>query len=114
MQYANKMGYTVVALSSSADKKDFAAKLGAHHYIDASSQNTVEELNKLGGANLIVATAGNPKIVSPLVDALAPLGKLLVLARTFCQTMVGALSADGIIVALGPLEVNTVTMIMKG
>jgi hypothetical protein len=29
LQYANKMGYRVVAISSSADKEDFARKLGA-------------------------------------------------------------------------------------
>jgi D-arabinose 1-dehydrogenase-like Zn-dependent alcohol dehydrogenase len=36
LQYVSKMGYRTVAISSSASKKDFAMKLGAHDYIDSS------------------------------------------------------------------------------
>lgn len=80
VQYANKMGYKVVALSSGAAKKDFAVKLGAHEYIDTSVDNPVAKLKAMGGAALIVATAPNPKAISPLTGGLQPGGKLLVLA----------------------------------
>ena len=81
LQYANKMGYKVVALSSSAGKEKFAKELGAHEYLDASKENVAEGLMKLGGAAMIVSTAPNPDVVGDLVNGLAPGGKLVVLSR---------------------------------
>ncbi|KAF5606485.1 general amidase [Fusarium subglutinans] len=95
LQYASKMGYTVVAMSAGSEKKDFAIQLGAHHYIDSSKQDPCETLQKLGGANMILSTAPNAEAVSPLTAGLAALGKLVVLSP------------------LGPVEFNTVDMIMK-
>ncbi|KAF6515613.1 hypothetical protein HZS61_004354 [Fusarium oxysporum f. sp. conglutinans] len=80
VQYANKMGYTVAALSSGPEKKAFALELGAHHYIDSSEGDTVEALKKLGGAALIIATAPNPKAIGPLTGGLKVAGKLCILA----------------------------------
>ncbi|KAI4660050.1 uncharacterized protein J4E79_005852 [Alternaria viburni] len=96
LQYARKMGYRTVAVSSSDNKKDFAHQLGANDYIDTSKENAAEALQKMGGASLIVVTAPNPQIIGPLVDGLGPLGKLLVLAP------------------VGDIPVNTVSLIMKG
>lgn len=96
VQFANKMGYNVVALSSGASKKDFATKLGAHHYVDTSKEDPSEALQVWGGAALIVATAPNPKAISPLVSGLGPRGKLLVLAP------------------VGPVEFDTMTLVNKG
>jgi NADPH:quinone reductase-like Zn-dependent oxidoreductase len=42
IQYAARMGYRVVALSSSGEKEHFAKKLGAHDYIDGSKGDPVE------------------------------------------------------------------------
>ncbi|GAB7341028.1 hypothetical protein MBLNU457_7357t2 [Dothideomycetes sp. NU457] len=96
LQYARKMGYRTVALSSSDDKKDFAMKLGANDYINTSKSDVAQELQKIGGAALVVVTAPNPKVMSPLVGGLAAGGKLLILAP------------------VGEIPVDTVTMIMKG
>ena len=60
------------------DKEPLARKLGAHHYIDATANDVVAELQKLGGARVILATAPNAQAISGLVDGLAPSGKLLV------------------------------------
>jgi len=95
VQYANKMGYQVAALSSGDKKRDFAHKLGAHEYIDTSKDDPSKKLMELGGAALIVCTAPNPKAISPLTGGLAPGGKLLVLAPC------------------GPIEINSVDLIMK-
>ncbi|KAK1851798.1 putative alcohol dehydrogenase [Colletotrichum chrysophilum] len=76
IQYANRMGYKVVALSSGSSKKEFAA----HHYVDTSTEDPVKALIALGGADLIVATAPHAKAVSPLINGLRSLGNLLVLA----------------------------------
>jgi D-arabinose 1-dehydrogenase-like Zn-dependent alcohol dehydrogenase len=79
------MGYRTVALSSSDEKKQFASDLGATDYI--GSGNHVEALQKLGGADLIVVTAPNPAVITPLVWGLAPRGKILVLARMSLDTL---------------------------
>ena len=83
LQYANKMGYKVVALSSGPGKEKFAKDLGAHVYVDGSKESHVEALNKMGGAALIVSTAPHPDAVGPLVAGLGVKGKLLFLARKF-------------------------------
>ena len=53
LQYANKMGYKVVALSSGDSKRDFAKKLGAHEYINTSEEDVCKKLMEMGGAALI-------------------------------------------------------------
>jgi len=88
VQYARKMGYRTVALSSSDKKRDFANKLGANDYVDGSKEDTAEALQKMGGASLVVITAPNPEIVSGLVNACAPLGKVLMLARKYHRLFV--------------------------
>ena len=81
LQYANKMGYKVVALSSSGAKEKFAKDLGAHVYVDSSKENHAEALQKMGGAAMIVSTAPNPEIMGDLVDGLGAQGKLVLLSR---------------------------------
>ena len=83
VQYSRKMGYRTVALSRGTDKRDFAFKLGATDYIDTAKEDAAEALQKMGGAALVVATAPNPELISPLVGGIKPLGKLLVLAREY-------------------------------
>lgn len=53
LQYANKMGFIVVGLSGSPEKKDLALKLGAHHYISSKENvsNTPLCLNHLISLN---------------------------------------------------------------
>lgn len=80
IQYANRFGFRVVAISRDAQKELFVRDLGAHEYIDTSKEDVATALQKLGGAALIVATAPNAPAISPLLKGLAPLGKLLILA----------------------------------
>lgn len=96
VQYANKMGYEVAALSSGDEKADFAKQLGARHYINTKTHNSVEELNKLGGAQVIIQTAPNPEVVGPLVGALTAGGTLLCLAP------------------VGEVKFDTVALVLKG
>jgi D-arabinose 1-dehydrogenase-like Zn-dependent alcohol dehydrogenase len=83
IQYANKFGFRVVALSRDSTKEKFARELGAHEYIDGSKEDQGEALRKLGGASLIIATAPNPKVIAPLIKGLGILGKLLIVAGIF-------------------------------
>ena len=70
------MGFRTVALSRGTSKKEFATKLGAHDYIDTEAHSAAEELQKLGGASMIVVTAPNPEIITSLLEGLAPGGTL--------------------------------------
>jgi D-arabinose 1-dehydrogenase-like Zn-dependent alcohol dehydrogenase len=78
VQYARRMGFETVAINRGNDKQDLARKLGAHHYIDATATDVVGELQKLGGARVILATAPNAQAISSLVDGLSADGLLLV------------------------------------
>jgi D-arabinose 1-dehydrogenase-like Zn-dependent alcohol dehydrogenase len=80
IQYANKFGYRVAALSRDGSKEKFARELGAHEYIDASKGSQAEALQNLGGADMIVVTAPSPDAIAPLVNGLGRLGKLLILS----------------------------------
>jgi D-arabinose 1-dehydrogenase-like Zn-dependent alcohol dehydrogenase len=82
IQYARQMGFRTIAIGRGADKKVLAQKLGAHEYIDTDAGAPADALQKLGGANVIVATAPDSKSISALVDGLAPDGKLLVIGAT--------------------------------
>jgi D-arabinose 1-dehydrogenase-like Zn-dependent alcohol dehydrogenase len=78
VQYARKMGFETVALGRGKDKEPLARKLGAHHYIDSNVADTVAELQKLGGARVILATAPSAKAISAVVGGLGVNGNLLV------------------------------------
>lgn len=78
VQYARHMGFETVAINRGTDKEPLARKLGAQHYIDATGSDIVADLQKLGGARVILATAPNAQAISALVDGLSPDGVLLV------------------------------------
>jgi D-arabinose 1-dehydrogenase-like Zn-dependent alcohol dehydrogenase len=79
IQFASKMGFKTIAIGRGKDKEEMARKLGAIHYIDSRSQNAVEELNKLGGAKVILATVPSGKAMSAVLGGLAINGKLVVI-----------------------------------
>ncbi len=83
IQFANKFGYKVVAIGRGSETAPLAKKLGANVYIDTKSTNAVEELQKLGGARVILATAPNSKAMSELIDGLGPNGELMVIGAAF-------------------------------
>jgi D-arabinose 1-dehydrogenase-like Zn-dependent alcohol dehydrogenase len=72
------MGFNVAAIARGAEKRELALRLGAHHYIDSSTQVPSAELQQLGGARVILATAANNKSMSDLVGGLAPQGELVI------------------------------------
>lgn len=78
VQYANQMGFYTVAIARGKEKSDFAAKLGAHKYIDSSSEDPGQALQKIGGANAVLATASSGKSMSQLINGLKARGKLVV------------------------------------
>ena len=78
IQFASKFGYRVAAISRGKENEPLAKKLGAHIYIDGAATNASAELQKLGGAQVILATAPNSKAMTTLVDGLGPRGKMVV------------------------------------
>jgi D-arabinose 1-dehydrogenase-like Zn-dependent alcohol dehydrogenase len=83
IQFASKFGYKVAAIGRGSEDAVLAKKLGASVYIDSKATNAAQELQKLGGAQVILATAPSSKAMSELIDGLAPNGKLMVIGAAF-------------------------------
>jgi alcohol dehydrogenase, propanol-preferring len=79
LQYARALGYEVAAIARGTDKADLAGRLGAQHYIDSTAEDPGSALQRLGGADAVIATASSGASMSPLVPGLAPRGRLIVL-----------------------------------
>ena len=79
VQYAAKMGFRTVAIARGSDKAPFAKKLGAHHYIDSQAQDVAKELQKLGGAKVVLATVTDAGAMTATIGGLGANGKLYVL-----------------------------------
>ena len=82
IQYAAKFGYRTVAIGRGPENAARAKKLGATDYIDSQATNAAQELKKMGGARVILATAPSSKAMSELVDGLGPKGTLVVVGAT--------------------------------
>jgi D-arabinose 1-dehydrogenase-like Zn-dependent alcohol dehydrogenase len=95
IQFANKFGYRVAAVGRGPENAALAKKLGAHVYVDSRATKPAEELQKLGGAKVILATAPNAKSMSELFNGLSTQGQMIV---------VGA--------SMEPIEVTPIQLIM--
>ncbi len=82
VQYAVKMGFEVVAIARGEEKGPLAKELGAHHYIDSTSSDVAEELTKLGGAQVVLATVTVPDAMTPALGGLKPRGQLVVVGAS--------------------------------
>ncbi|MEU6476895.1 alcohol dehydrogenase [Streptomyces sp. NPDC047017] len=83
VQYAAAMGFETVAIARGPEKAAFAERLGAHHYIDSTADTPVAEaLGALGGASVVLATAGSSDAITATVDGLRPRGELVVIGAT--------------------------------
>jgi D-arabinose 1-dehydrogenase-like Zn-dependent alcohol dehydrogenase len=78
VQYATKSGFNTVAIGRGKDKESLARKLGAAHYIDSTAQDAAGELQKLGGAKVILATVTSADAMKAVIGGLAPTGTLMI------------------------------------
>ena len=78
VQFARKMGFRTVAIGGGPDKDHLATKLGAHVYVDAKAEDAAAALQRLGGADVILATAPSGAAIASLLPGLKPRGKLVV------------------------------------
>jgi D-arabinose 1-dehydrogenase-like Zn-dependent alcohol dehydrogenase len=102
VQFASKFGYKVAAIGRGPENGALAKKLGANVYIDSKATNAAEALQKMGGAQVILATAPNSKAMSELINGLGPNGKLMVIGATFdpievspAQLIIGSKTIQG-------------------
>ena len=82
IQFASKMGFRTIAIARGKDEENLVKRLGAKQYIDNRSQNAVEELGKLGGAKVILATAPSGKAMSQILGGLAVDGKIVIIGAS--------------------------------
>lgn len=78
IQFAKKFGYRVAAIGRGPGNAGLAKKLGADVYIDSAAGDPAAELQKLGGASVILATAPSGKSMSALIGGLGANGTLVV------------------------------------
>jgi propanol-preferring alcohol dehydrogenase len=78
IQYAAKMGFEVVAIARGEEKGPLAKELGAHHYIDSTASGVAKELNKLGGAQVVLATVTVADAMTAALGGIKPRGQLVV------------------------------------
>lgn len=97
IQFANKFGYKVAAIGRGPHVEPLAMKLGADFYIDSKAEDVAAELQKLGGARVIIATAPDSKAMTELIGGLGSNGKLLLIG-----------------VATNPIEVTPIQLIRGG
>jgi D-arabinose 1-dehydrogenase-like Zn-dependent alcohol dehydrogenase len=77
VQYAVKMGFHTVGIARGQDKEPLARKLGASIYIDSVAQDAVAELQRLGGAKVILATATSGEAMTAVAGGLAVNGVMI-------------------------------------
>jgi len=82
VQYAARMGFHTVAIARGADKGPLAQQLGAHQYIDSTTQDMAAELMRLGGARVILATVTDSKTMSMAINGLGVGGRLVVVGAS--------------------------------
>ena len=74
--------FETVAIARGTGKQQLAAELGAHHYLDSTTGDIAQQLQSLGGASVVLATAMSSEAMGATIDGLRPNGELLVLGAT--------------------------------
>lgn len=82
VQFAVKMGFKTIAIARGNEKEALAKKLGAHHYIDSKAKDVSAELQKLGGAKIILATVTNADAMSAAAGGLSVNGTLVIVGAS--------------------------------
>lgn len=83
IQFASKFGYRTIAIGLGSEDEATAKRLGAIGYIDGGVTNAAKELQKMGGAQVILATAPSSKAMTELIEGLAINGKLVIVGVDF-------------------------------
>jgi alcohol dehydrogenase len=95
VQFAAKMGCNTVAIARGKDEEPLARQLGARHHIDNQTQDPAAELQKLGGAKVILATVTSSDAMKSALGGLGVGGTMM---------MIGAVPS---------LEINPLQMLLQ-
>ncbi|MGP0076254.1 MAG: alcohol dehydrogenase [Bryobacteraceae bacterium] len=95
VQFAAKMGCKTVAIARGKEEEPLARQLGAQYHIDNKTQDPAAELQKLGGAKVILATVTSPDAMKAVLGGLSVHGTLMI---------IGAVPA---------LEINSLQMLLR-
>jgi D-arabinose 1-dehydrogenase-like Zn-dependent alcohol dehydrogenase len=79
VQYAAKMGFRTVAIARGKQDEALAMKLGASVFIDNQAQDAAAELQKLGGAKVVLATVTSADAMAAAAGGLGVHGRLMVI-----------------------------------
>jgi alcohol dehydrogenase len=82
VQFARAMGFETVAIARGPERESAAKELGAHHYIDSNDADVAAELQKLGGAAVVLATAASSTAMAATIGGLGPEGQLVTVGVT--------------------------------
>lgn len=78
IQFARYMGCETIAVSRGQQKEALALKLGAHHFVDSEDPGAVENISKLGGADIVITTAPSSIGVQRFLPTVAANGRIVV------------------------------------
>ncbi len=87
VQFAAKMGFKTVAIARGQDKEPLAKSLGAWKYIDSKAQDPAAELQKLGGAKVVLATVTAGDAMAATVGGLGINGTLMVVGAAMSMAL---------------------------
>jgi D-arabinose 1-dehydrogenase-like Zn-dependent alcohol dehydrogenase len=82
VQFAAKLGFETVAIARGREKEELARRLGARHYIDSTAQDPAMELNRLGGASVILATVTSAPAMTAVIGGLGARGRLVIVGAS--------------------------------
>src|SRR5258708_29924549 len=80
IQFANRFGFRTVAVSRGKDKERLARELGADEYLDTEATDPAQELLRMGGARVVLATAPSGRAIASIIGGIGANGQLLVVA----------------------------------
>jgi propanol-preferring alcohol dehydrogenase len=106
VQYARITGAAVVAVDVNGERLESARELGATHLVDASQEDPVAAIQRLGGADVAVSTAVTPAAFEQAMASLARGGRLVcvglpaenAMRLPIFETVLGGLTVAGSIV----------------
>jgi propanol-preferring alcohol dehydrogenase len=80
LQYAQIYGGETIAVDVTRDKLDLATRLGAAHVVNAATTDPVAAIEALGGADVAVVLAADPRVIEQAHASLRRGGRLILVS----------------------------------
>lgn len=82
VQFARAMGFRVVAIARGEGKRALAMQLGAHAYVDSTTEDVAATLQAMGGAKVVLATVTASAAMTEAFNGLGRRGEFVVLGAS--------------------------------